>query len=99
MDSWSRRRKGADASLVDQAGIRLREFWRRQRRHTRKLPAGSPAPQRLSSDRRRHHHVSQNIQTVKMGLNLKLGEDLHAQWEPSASDYRLRGTSDAAYVR
>jgi len=42
--------------------------------------------------------VSQNIQTVKMGLNLKLGEDLRAQWEPSASDYRLRGTSDAAYV-
>jgi opacity protein-like surface antigen len=43
--------------------------------------------------------VSQNIQSVKMGLNLKLGEDLHAQWEPPASDYRLRGTtSDGAYI-
>jgi opacity protein-like surface antigen/outer membrane protease len=42
--------------------------------------------------------VSQNIQTFKLGLNLKLGEDLHAQWQPPASDYRLRGTSDAAYV-
>jgi opacity protein-like surface antigen len=37
--------------------------------------------------------VSQNVQTVKLGLNLKLGEDFHAQWEPLASDYHLRGTS------
>jgi opacity protein-like surface antigen/outer membrane protease len=42
--------------------------------------------------------IGQSVQTVKVGLNLKLGEDLHAQWEPPASDYRLRGTSDAAYV-
>jgi opacity protein-like surface antigen/outer membrane protease len=39
--------------------------------------------------------VSQNVQTVKLGLNLKLGEDFHAQWEPPASDYHLRGTSGA----
>jgi len=42
--------------------------------------------------------VSQDLHTVKLGLNLKLGEDIHAQWEPPASDYRLRGTADAAYV-
>jgi opacity protein-like surface antigen len=42
--------------------------------------------------------VSQNVQTFKMGLNLKLGEDMHAQWTPPASDYHLRGTSDAGYV-
>jgi opacity protein-like surface antigen len=39
--------------------------------------------------------VSQNVQTVKLGLNLKLGEDFHAQWEPPAADYHLRGTSGA----
>jgi opacity protein-like surface antigen len=42
--------------------------------------------------------VSQSMHTFKLGLNLKLGEDLHAQWEPPASDYRLRGTTEAAYV-
>jgi opacity protein-like surface antigen/outer membrane protease len=42
--------------------------------------------------------VGQSVQTVKVGINLKLGEDIHAQWEPPASDYRLRGTADAAYV-
>ena len=42
--------------------------------------------------------VSQNVQTVKMGLNLKLGQDLHAQWEPSPSDYRLRGTSPESFI-
>jgi opacity protein-like surface antigen len=42
--------------------------------------------------------VSQTVQTVKLGINLKLGEDFHAQWEPAASDYHLRGTSDAAYI-
>jgi opacity protein-like surface antigen len=42
--------------------------------------------------------VSQDMHTVKMGLNLKLGEDMHAQWQPPASDYRLRGTSEAAYA-
>jgi Outer membrane protein beta-barrel domain len=35
--------------------------------------------------------VSQSLQTLKVGLNYKIGEDLNAQWEPSASDYRLRG--------
>jgi opacity protein-like surface antigen len=38
--------------------------------------------------------VSQSLQTVKLGLNYKIGEDLNARWEPSASDYRLRGTTD-----
>jgi opacity protein-like surface antigen/outer membrane protease len=42
--------------------------------------------------------VSQNVQTFKMGLNLKLGQDLHAQWEPSPSDYRLRGTSAESFI-
>jgi opacity protein-like surface antigen len=42
--------------------------------------------------------VGQNIQTVKMGLNLKLNEDMHAQWEPPASDYRLRGTTNGGYI-
>jgi opacity protein-like surface antigen len=42
--------------------------------------------------------VGQSVQTVKMGLNLKLGEDLYAQWEPPASDYRLRGTSESAFI-
>jgi len=42
--------------------------------------------------------ISQNLQTVKLGLNYKIGEDLHAHWEPSASDYHLRGTTDAGYV-
>ena len=42
--------------------------------------------------------VSQNVQTFKMGLNLKLGEDLHAQWDPSPSDYRLRGTSAESFI-
>jgi len=42
--------------------------------------------------------VSQNVQTLKIGVNLKLGEDLHAQWEPPASDYRLRGTSTGNYI-
>ncbi len=39
-------------------------------------------------------NVSQDLQTVKLGLNYKFGEDLHAQWQPSASDYHLRGTAD-----
>jgi opacity protein-like surface antigen len=33
--------------------------------------------------------VSQNMQAVKVGLNYKVGEDMFAQWEPSAS---LRGS-------
>ncbi|MGA7810119.1 outer membrane beta-barrel protein [Bradyrhizobium sp.] len=43
-------------------------------------------------------NVSQSLQTVKLGLNYKLGEDLHAQWQPSASDYHLRGTADAPVI-
>ncbi len=43
-------------------------------------------------------NISQSMQTVKVGLNYKLGEDLHAQWQPPASDYHLRGTADAPYV-
>ncbi len=42
--------------------------------------------------------VSQNLHSVKVGLNYKVGEDLYARWEPSASDYRLRGVTDAGYV-
>jgi opacity protein-like surface antigen len=42
--------------------------------------------------------VSQNLQTLKLGLNYKIGEDLSAQWEPSASDYRLRGATDPGYL-
>jgi opacity protein-like surface antigen len=43
-------------------------------------------------------NVGQSLQTVKLGLNYKLGEDLHARWLPSATDYHLRGTADAALV-
>jgi opacity protein-like surface antigen/outer membrane protease len=42
--------------------------------------------------------ASQNLQLVKLGLNLKLNEDMYAKWEPSSSDYRLRGTTDAPYL-
>jgi opacity protein-like surface antigen len=42
--------------------------------------------------------TSQSLQSVKVGLNLKLGEDMYSQWEPPASDYRLRGTTEAAYI-
>jgi opacity protein-like surface antigen len=43
-------------------------------------------------------NVSQSLQTLKVGLNYKIGEDLSAQWEPSASDYRLRGATDPGYI-
>jgi opacity protein-like surface antigen len=43
-------------------------------------------------------NVSQNVHTVKLGLNLKLGQDLHAQWQPAASDYPLRGVSGGASI-
>jgi len=33
-----------------------------------------------------------------LGLNYKLGEDIHAQWQPSASDYHLKGTADAPLI-
>lgn len=42
--------------------------------------------------------VGQTLQTVKVGLNYKVGQDLHAQWDPSTADWHLRGTADAAYV-
>jgi outer membrane protease len=35
--------------------------------------------------------VSQNLQTVKVGLNYKIGQDMDVQWAPSTSDYHLRG--------
>ena len=38
--------------------------------------------------------ISQSMQTVKVGLNYKIGEDISARWEPAAADYRLKG----AYV-
>jgi opacity protein-like surface antigen len=43
-------------------------------------------------------NVSQSLQTVKLGLNYKLGTDPDARWQPSASDYHLRGTADAPFV-
>lgn len=42
--------------------------------------------------------ISQSVQALKVGLNYKIGEDLYAQWEPSASDYHLRGVTDAPHV-
>jgi opacity protein-like surface antigen len=38
--------------------------------------------------------ISQNVQTVKVSLNYKIGEDMYARWEPPAADYHLKG----AYV-
>jgi len=35
--------------------------------------------------------ISQNMQTVKVGLNYKIGEDMYARWEPAAADYHLKG--------
>ena len=35
--------------------------------------------------------ISQNVQTVKVGLNYKIGEDMYARWEPAAADYHLKG--------
>jgi opacity protein-like surface antigen len=43
-------------------------------------------------------NVSQDVHSFKLGVNLKLGQDLNARWEPPAADYRVRGTSDAAYA-
>jgi opacity protein-like surface antigen len=42
--------------------------------------------------------LSQTMQTVKLGLNYKFGQDLYARWDPPAADYHLRGTTDAGYV-
>ena len=40
--------------------------------------------------------MSQNIQTVKVGLNYKIGEGIYSQWAPSPADYHLRGATDVA---
>lgn len=42
--------------------------------------------------------VSQNLQTVKVGLNYKIGVDGEARFQPTESDYRLRGTTDAGVI-
>jgi opacity protein-like surface antigen len=42
--------------------------------------------------------IGQNLQTVKVGLNYKIDENIYARWEPSAADYRLRGTTDPGYI-
>jgi len=42
--------------------------------------------------------VSQNLQTVKVGLNYKMGVDGDARFEPAVSDYRLRGTTDPGVI-
>ena len=42
--------------------------------------------------------VSQNLQTVKLGLNYKIGVDGDARFQPTESDYRLRGTTDAGVI-
>jgi hypothetical protein len=42
--------------------------------------------------------VNQSLQTVKLGLNYKFGQDIDAQWQPSESDYHLRGTTNAPFV-
>src|SRR6516164_7757727 len=68
--------------------------WRRPRASFRSFRHRSSASFRPTAA----HSISQNLQTVKLGLNYKIGEDLHAHWEPSASDYHLRGTTDAGYV-
>jgi len=42
--------------------------------------------------------IGQNFQTVKVGLNYKIGESMNAQWAPSPADYHLRGATDAAVI-
>jgi opacity protein-like surface antigen len=42
--------------------------------------------------------VSQNLQTVKLGLNYRIGVDGDARWQPAASDYNLRGATDTGVV-
>ena len=42
--------------------------------------------------------VSENLQTVKVGLNYKIGVDGDARFQPAESDYRLRGTTDAGVI-
>ncbi len=40
--------------------------------------------------------ISQNLQTVKVGLNYKIGEGMYSQWAPSPTDYHLSGATDVA---
>lgn len=42
--------------------------------------------------------VSQNLQTVKMALNYRFGVDGDARFQPTESEYRLRGTTDAGVI-
>ena len=42
--------------------------------------------------------VSQSLQTVKLGLNYKFGQDIDARWQPPASDYHLKGTTDVPVI-
>jgi opacity protein-like surface antigen len=42
--------------------------------------------------------VSQNLQTVKVGLNYKIGVDGQAKFQPTESDYHLRGATDAGVI-
>jgi opacity protein-like surface antigen len=42
--------------------------------------------------------VGQSLQTIKVGLNYKLGQDVDARWQPPASEYNLRGMTDAPVV-
>src|SRR6516225_4823295 len=46
----------------------------------------------------RHRSSASFRPTAARLRSAKIGEDLHAHWEPSASDYHLRGTTDAGYV-
>jgi opacity protein-like surface antigen len=43
-------------------------------------------------------NVSESLQTVKLGLNYKIGQDIDARWQPSESDYHLRGTTDTPSI-
>ena len=42
--------------------------------------------------------VSENLQTVKVGLNYKIGIEGDARFQPAESDYRLRGATDAGVI-
>jgi opacity protein-like surface antigen len=42
--------------------------------------------------------VGQSLQTVKLGLNYKFGQDIDARWQPPASDYHLKGMTEAPFV-
>jgi opacity protein-like surface antigen len=48
------------------------------------FPLYFPTPGRSAS-------IRQSMQTVKVGLNYKIGEDMYARWDPPAADYHLKG--------